>query len=331
MVEAFFNEKEERIKREVENAKKYLQLEGTVLIVALSLKYILSLELPESQEGNKPPKDRASMLLKEIRDEVREKRQIEEQQKFLFQNLKLNEERNFNKPYDEKQKETLEKKEKEVFKENRIKEQYALLIYDPETDKVDVIKEEKLIVFSTLEQKIVEESLAMKNDEKVFTYLAEPLIKKEPEEIKEQTIEAMKKSEKEKGFGKDPYSKLVVNLDQNIDEKPENINEALKRKEKLIEETEKIQKLIDEALNAAKQRNEAMLREKINKFPPLLRERAELLLKQKRDKLIAFLQLESLFLKALNDKIRRAGTKTFINTAKNIVVSIMANVVKMFR
>jgi hypothetical protein len=74
-----------------------------------------------------------------------------------------------------------------------------------------------------------------------------------------------------------------------------------------------------------------MLREKINKFPPLLRERAELLLKQKRDKLIAFLQLESLFLKALNDKIRRAGTKTFINTAKNIVVSIMANVVKMFR
>ena len=167
-----------------------LYSEGFVIVV-FALKELLDLEFFEDNE-NKRPKDKSSLLIKEIKKQKRAEKtkeqeskiKINEQKKDLalspLKNSEIIKEIAKNKEMLLLTKEKIEK-EKVALKEHEITDAYVFAIYNPLTKKAEVIKEQQIIKFDTLEQKIVDECLSQKNDEKMMIYIVEPMIKKDIE------------------------------------------------------------------------------------------------------------------------------------------------------
>ncbi|MEM4295856.1 MAG: hypothetical protein QXS91_03555 [Candidatus Anstonellales archaeon] len=324
MHEAF---KEETFKREIDTAKraiesnnKELVIEAGLVVVALAAKWLLALELPEGKK-DMPPKDKNFMLLKEVREEKREEKKKEVEQKIVMNNL--NQELNAGKIGQK------EEKEKFVLKEHEITDKYAFISYNPLTQKAEVVKEDVKISFSSIEQKIVDEAFSLKDADKALAYIADPVIKKEPEEIQKETMEIIKNKEKEKAaFGKDIYSELIKSIDKYVSEKPENIDEAIKRKQDIMNEIEKIEKVLEEAKKAAESKDYKLLDKHISSLPPIMRKRLEISMKEKREKIKIFILLELLFARNLKNALNSIGIKSIINIAKTITMSIMASVIR---
>ena len=326
--------KEEETTEKKSLKQQQLSYSESFTVVVFALKEILDLDFLENDEksGEKKPKNKKGLLIKELKEQLRKEKtkKVEKQ----LENVKVNEKNEqiqqepltltFNLTNKEIAKNELWKnkeigREKTTFKEHEISEAYVFIIHDPETKKTEIIKEQEIIKFSTLEQKIVDESLSQKNDEKIMAYISEPVIKNDIEKFEEEVKKNIEEDKNKKQFGD---ATIFLTVEKNIEEKPENIKESLERKEKILKEIEKTEKTLEEMKKAVEQKNETKLREKMGKMPPIMKKRLEILLREKREKLLAFLQIELLFIKALKEKIRKMGVKSIVQNAKNILLSI---------
>ena len=165
---------------------------------------------------------------------------------------------------------------------------YNILYFNPELKKYDVIQTTSKIEFQTVEQKVIEESLALRNNKVALEHLF-------GEVIREQVVQ-------------------VTQLKKPIAISPIKISQSMRERDKLVAQIDKEIRKIELAIEEVKKaKTKEGIRRAIKKLSPLTRKRMEALLK-KGDK--------TLILKML------VAEDFFLNNLKFFLVSITPRHIK---
>ncbi len=186
---------------------------------------------------------------------------------------------------------------------------YNIVYYNPELKEPEVIETTSRIEFQSIEQKVVEETLATRNQNIAMDYVFKDLVQQtiavRPE------VKQLQENKKNEELIRVKKELEVKPIEQKID--PVKISHSLQKRDELIVEVQKEIKQLEfaiEELNKAK--TERDVKEKVlPKLPPLTRKRIEALMKKKMDKklLLRLLIAEDFFLTKIKFLLLSIGPK----------------------